>query len=279
MLAEIGKNQVRRDGRDLIQPRLAELALDVVLGREPEPAVGLEADVGRLPGSVRRQHLGHIRFGAAGLAGIEQARGFVAHQVGGAHVGVGAGNRKLHALILTDRAIEHHALPRIAPSLVGKPVSIANALGGDQDALRVHAVQNVAEALPFFADQVLGGNFEVIEEHFVGLVIHHVADGAHREAAPSALAQIDQEHGQSLGLPLHFGQWRGARQQQHQIGMLHARDPDFLAVDDVAVALALGGGFDFGGVGAGGRLGDGEGLQAQFAGCDAAADTAASALR
>ena len=51
--------------------------------------------------------------------------------------------------------------------------------------------------------------------------------------------------------------------------MLHPRDPDLLAVDDVAVAAAHGGGLDLGGVGAGGGLGHAHRLQAQLAGGDA----------
>ena len=110
-------------------------------------------------------------------------------------------------------------------------------------------------------------------------MVDHVADGPQREAGPSALAQIDQENREAFGFLLHLGQRRGARQQQHQVGMLHARDPDFLAVDDVAVAPPLGEGLDLGGVGAGGGLGDGERLQAQFAGRNPAAGSAASAPR
>ena len=49
-------------------------------------------------------------------------------------------------------------------------------------------------------------------------------------------AQIDEEDRQPVGLLLHLGERRRAREQQHQIGMLHARDPHLLAVDDVAVA-------------------------------------------
>ncbi|MNY57791.1 hypothetical protein D3C86_1940520 [compost metagenome] len=46
--------------------------------------------------------------------------------------------------------------------------------------------------------------------------------------------------------------------------MLDARDPHFLPVDHVLVALAHGAGLDLGGVGARGRLGDAHRLQAQF---------------
>src|SRR5579864_1358592 len=49
MLAHIGQNQIGGDGSHLIQARLAKFSFHVVLGREPETAVGLQAHVGRLP--------------------------------------------------------------------------------------------------------------------------------------------------------------------------------------------------------------------------------------
>src|SRR5467141_4730872 len=68
VLGEIAEDEVGRDRRDLVQPRLAELALDVVLLGEAESAVGLQAHVARLPGRLRRELLRHVGFGAAGLA-------------------------------------------------------------------------------------------------------------------------------------------------------------------------------------------------------------------
>ena len=69
---------------------------------------------------------------------------------------------------------------------------------------------------------------------------------------------------------LHLVGRRGAGEQQHQVGLQHAAGPDLLAVDDVAVvALLVGARLELGGVGAGGRLGDAEGLQAQRARGDA----------
>src|SRR5579864_2614406 len=75
MLAHVGKNQVGGNRSHLIQARLAEFSFHVVLGRESEAAVRLQADVGCLPGSIGGQELCHIRLGAAGPAGIEQACG------------------------------------------------------------------------------------------------------------------------------------------------------------------------------------------------------------
>ena len=74
MLGDVGEDQVRRDRRDLIEPRLAELALDVVVLGEAEAAVRLDRDVGRLPRRVGGEQLGHVRLGAARLAAIEQLR-------------------------------------------------------------------------------------------------------------------------------------------------------------------------------------------------------------
>jgi len=48
VLGDIRKNEVGRDRRDLIQPGLAELALDVVFAGKAVATVGLQADIGRL---------------------------------------------------------------------------------------------------------------------------------------------------------------------------------------------------------------------------------------
>ena len=109
--------------------------------------------------------------------------------------------------------------------------------------------------LPFLADQVLGRDLQVVEEQLVGLVVDHVRDRPHGQALADRLVQVDDEDRHALGLLLHLGQRRRARQQDHQVGVLHARDPHLLAVDDVAVALLHRGRLDLGRVGAGRRLG------------------------
>ena len=81
-------------------------------------------------------------------------------------------------------------------------------------------------------------------------------------------AHVDDEGGKAVGAPLRLIARRGAGEQQHQVGMLGATGPHLLAVHHVVVALALGERAQAGGVGATGRLGDAERLQAQFAGGD-----------
>src|SRR5215212_2149460 len=56
VLGDVGKYEVRRDGGDLEEPGLPELALDVVLGIVAVAAVGLHRDVPRLPSRLRGQH-------------------------------------------------------------------------------------------------------------------------------------------------------------------------------------------------------------------------------
>ena len=139
----------------------------------------------------------------------------------------------------------------------------------DQDALGIHAGEDVAEALAFLADQVFGRHLHVREEHFRGGVVHHGADRADLEAVVLGLAHVDEEHRKAIGALLGLLLRRGARQQQHQVGIFRAAGPDLLAVDDVAVvAVALGKRLQRGGVGAAGRLGDAERLQPQFAAGD-----------
>ena len=90
-----------------------------------------------------------------------------------------------------------------------------------------------------------------------------------RHAGALRQPHVDQEHRQPVGALLGLILRRGARQQQHQVGMFRARGPDFLAVDDVVVvAFAPRRGAQRQRVGAGGRLGHAEGLQAQFAAGD-----------
>ena len=142
-------------------------------------------------------------------------------------------------------------------------------LGGDQHALGVHAAQDVAEALPLLADQVLRRHFHVVEEHFGAVVVHHGADRPDGEALAQRLAHVDQEDRQALGALLGLLARRGARQQQHQVGMLGAAGPHLLAVHDVgAVVLLHRRRAQRQRVGAAGRLGDAERLQAQLAAGD-----------
>ena len=47
--ADVSKDEIVRDRRDLKEARLAELSFEVVFSGEPEPTQRLQADNGRLP--------------------------------------------------------------------------------------------------------------------------------------------------------------------------------------------------------------------------------------
>ena len=177
-------------------------------------------------------------------------------------------DRELHALILADGAPEDLALLRPARRALDEPAAIADALGGDQDALGVHAVEDVAEAAPLLADQAARRDRHVVEGQFVRLVIEHDRDRLDGQAVRQRVVQVDQEDGEAVRFALHLLHRRRAGQQEQQVGVLDAGDVDFPPVDDVAVAVARRGRRQARRVRARVRLGDAEGLQTQIAARD-----------
>ena len=98
-------------------------------------------------------------------------------------------------------------------------------------------------------------------------MVHHGADRPDREPGVLGLAHVEDEDREPVGA-LAFVLRRGAREQQHQVGIFRTRGPDLLAVDHVVVAVAARHRLDRRGVGAARRLGHPERLQAQRPGGD-----------
>ena len=113
MLGQVREDEIGGDWRHLVEPRFTKLALDVEVLGEAEAAMRLDRDIRRLEAGIGRQHLGHVGLGAAGLIRLEAAQRLGHHEACGAHVGIGAGNGKLDALILADGTPEDHAFPGI----------------------------------------------------------------------------------------------------------------------------------------------------------------------
>ena len=105
----------------------------------------------------------------------------------------------------------------------------------DADTLVAEQVFGVAPALVFFADDILGGHAHVVEKHFVEMMF--AVDGVYRAYGEARRFRIDQQIG-NAALLLAFG--AGAHQAKHPVGVMRARGPDFLPVDDIVVAIALG---------------------------------------
>src|SRR5215210_1490815 len=240
VLGDVGEDQVRRDWGDLEEPGLAELALDVVLGVVAVAAVGLHRDVPRLPGRLRGQHQGHVRLGPGRFASLEELRCPEAHEVRGLHARVCLRYGELDPLILSYGTVEHDPLPSPLRGLVDEPAAVSDALGGDEDALGVHAVQDVAEALALLADQGARRYRQVLEDELVGLVVDHDPPGLYREAVAYRLAQLEDKDREPLGLAVHLVSGRRPRQKDHGVRMLDAGDVDLAPVDDVMVSVTLG---------------------------------------
>ena len=203
------------------------------------------------------------------LARIGRKRLRMHHQLGGTHLRIGAGDRKLHALILSDRPSEQLAVLGILRGLGDEPFGIANAFRRDQDALGIHPRKNVAKSLPFLANQVFGRHAQIVEENLRGGVVHHGADRIDGDARALCEPHVDQKYRQAICALFRLFLRGGAREQQHQIGMLGARGPDLLAIDDIViVAFALCRRAQGQCVRPGCWLGDSESLQTQFAAGD-----------
>src|ERR1700676_4633460 len=82
-------------------------------------------------------------------------------------------DRKRHSLVLSDLAPEDDPFLRIFRRTLDEEATATDALGGDQDWFALHPVADVAKPVAFFPDQILGWHLEVVNEDFVGLVVHH----------------------------------------------------------------------------------------------------------
>jgi hypothetical protein len=89
---------------------------------------------------------------------------------------------ELDALVLANGPSEDHPLLRSRHRALDEPAAVAHALGGDQDAFGVHAVQDVAEAATLFTNQRGGGNAQIGELEFAGGVVQPGLDGAEGQA-------------------------------------------------------------------------------------------------
>ncbi len=100
-------------------------------------------------------------------------------------------NGKLDALVLADGAAEDDALARSRRRLLHEPTSVADALGGDENALSVQPIQEIAKSLTFLADQVLLRHLNVREAQLEGLVVEHDLDRRNDQSMAVRLAQVN----------------------------------------------------------------------------------------
>ena len=143
----------------------------------------------------------------------------------------------LHALVLSDRPVEHDALAGVRRGACECGAAQAHGLGGDQDALGVQPVEQDLEAAAFLADAVLGGHRQRLDEQHVRVdgLAAHLRDLADLDAC-AIESRVEQR--EPVGRPAAGIPRRGPREDQHAVRDLRRGDPDLAAVDHVAVALA-----------------------------------------
>ena len=118
-------------------------------------------------------------------------------------------------------------------------------------------MQDVGEALAFFADAVGLWNEQAVDEDRVGVhrVAAHLRDAVHVDLAT---VQVGVEDRDAVGRAFAVFQLGGARQQHDLVRHLSGRGPDFLPLHLVPARDLLRKGLDGGGVQAGVRLGETE---------------------
>src|SRR5258706_6683943 len=144
----------------------------------------------------------------------------------------------LDRLVLADRPVEYDAFLRIFRRALERDLAEADRFGGDQDALRVHAVEYVFEAAAFLADTVGDGYFEAVDKNLVG-VDSFTAHFRNFPRLHELAVEVRIKQAQSLRGLRSLPERRRARGQQHLVGDLRGRNPDFLARHDVMIAVLL----------------------------------------
>jgi len=86
---------------------------------------------------------------------------------------------------------------------IDEPAAVADALGRDQDALGVHPIEDVAEALALDTDQILGRHPHILEGQCGRAVVEHGADRSHGQAIPDGLMQVDDEDAEPVAALTH----------------------------------------------------------------------------
>src|SRR5580704_13811726 len=107
VLGEVVEDHLLRDRGDAHQPRLAPVALDVVLLRVSEPAVGLQRRVGGLEAGLGGEELGQVGLLPRGQAVVDAPGRLPDDEFGSAEPRVCLGERERDALVLADRAAEY----------------------------------------------------------------------------------------------------------------------------------------------------------------------------
>src|SRR5580704_235344 len=168
VLGEVVEHHLLRDRGDAHQPRFAPVALDVVLLRVAEPAVGLEGSVGGLETGLGGEELGQISLLPRGQAVVDAPGRLPDGEFGRAEPCVRLGERERDALVLADRAAEDGPGLGVGDRAAQRGAAGAEGFGSDQDTFGVQAVEQVAEAPALLPHPVAGVDVQAVVGDLAG---------------------------------------------------------------------------------------------------------------
>src|SRR5438094_7564310 len=199
VVRDVREDELVRDRGDLVQPRLPHLPLDMHVPRHPIAAVDVHRHVRGAPGAFRREVFRDVRVLADVLrirACLVQAGRIPSHEVRRDEPCMRIRQGELDPLVAPDRSADADASLRVFHGPFDEPAGVPDALGGDQDPLRIEDVEEGLEALALRADPVAGGDLDVVQEQLVRLAVEHRANPGALD--PLRLPKVDEEEAQPL---------------------------------------------------------------------------------
>jgi len=161
------QHQLRCDRRDAEQDGFAHQTLDMVFLGISETAECQLRGLRRLHRRFAGQVFARVGFVSTRLASIVKRAGVHCHEVGRFQFGPAGGQGVLHTLVLADRPAKHDTLIGVIRGAAQRVAPDANCFGGNQNPFGVQPVQDLAKALTFLADQILGRNRQAVDEQLV----------------------------------------------------------------------------------------------------------------
>src|SRR3954447_21387833 len=159
---------LRRALVDDRRARVAEVALDPVLGREAVRAEHLDRHVRGLERRLRRVPLRKARLARRALALVLHPRGLHDEQLRRLVAEHHLRDHVLHELVAADLLPERLALARVLDGALEARAHDAARARRDGEAALVERVHRDLEALPLLADEVLRRHLDVLEEELPG---------------------------------------------------------------------------------------------------------------
>src|SRR5229473_3704307 len=169
LLGNETENELRADRGDAGDQGFPQISLDMIFLGVAESAMGHHRLLAGVKTRFRGQIFRRVGGGPAGQALIVLPPCRQHHQPGRFQFHPVLRQRMLNALVHADRPVEHDAALRVSRSALKRDLAEPDRFRRDQNPLRIHAVQDVFETAPLFPKAILGGDFKILEEQFVGV--------------------------------------------------------------------------------------------------------------